>query len=484
VSVVPLEQIPFGAGAPRGWKRVTVTLRSLPDRLVERDFWIIQATVIGITVLHGTLEAIGFWERSAGVREVLAHAPPLLLILPITLAGYWYGLEGGLFTGIWSMALAIPNLVLWHAESFGWAGELSYLLVVATIGVLVAIPVERERLECRRAEVASRRLRLLNEVAAILARSIDIDKTLELVATRLHDEAELDSVRISLGDAVDGSDVEDHTGGRLHFPVEGEGRAIGALIVGLASNRELSEEDGELLRAVSVQIGAAVTTARLHGKERDHLRLYVRQVTRAQEAERKRISLDLHDGMAQSLVALCRGMDDLAKSPDAAAAVVEEAERMRHMAEEALVELRRLSRNLRPPILDDLGLRPALEALAAEMSRRAGVGVKTQCCGTERRMDGEAEIALYRIAQEALRNIEKHAEARRAVVTLRYAVDRVGLTIVDNGIGFDEFPRSDPGADGKLGLAGMRERAQLIGGTFSVTSARGEGTTVTVICPA
>ena len=213
-------------------------------------------------------------------------------------------------------------------------------------------------------------------------------------------------------------------------------------------------------------------------QERRHedMRTYVREVTRAQEEERTRIARELHDDTAQSLVLLCRGLDVNARG--------EKLEEMRSLAESLLENVRRFSRDLRPSILDDLGLIPAIEWVAAEMTRRGEASASVCVEGTARRLPAESELVLFRIAQEALRNVEKHAGPCSANVEVNFNPEEVTLSIADNGKGFELQETGQLAQLGKLGLLGMQERAELLGAAFMIESHPGRGTRVQVRLPA
>ena len=143
--------------------------------------------------------------------------------------------------------------------------------------------------------------------------------------------------------------------------------------------------------------------------------------------------------------------------------------------------VRRLSQDLRPAALGRLGLLPTLEWLASDVAEYSGIGIKVNVLGSERRLTEEVELVLFRIAQEALRNVWRHAQATKADITVQFDKDKARITITDNGKGFS-LPQAigDQAKDGKLGLAGMQERARLIDGTLTVQSQPGEGTSITV----
>ncbi len=206
---------------------------------------------------------------------------------------------------------------------------------------------------------------------------------------------------------------------------------------------------------------------------------YIAQITRSQEDERKRLARELHDDMIQSLIALQQRVEmtqkGLSKDPKLAAARLDE---LKGLLMEMLASLRRFVRDLRPTYLEELGLIPAVEMLARESNASFEVH------GEERRLDGERELVLFRIVQEALRNVSKHAQASQVDVKLAFDSDEVTATVEDNGIGFNapDVPAAYARA-GHFGLTGMQERAQLFGGSVYVKSERGKGTKVLAYIP-
>jgi two-component system sensor histidine kinase DegS len=218
---------------------------------------------------------------------------------------------------------------------------------------------------------------------------------------------------------------------------------------------------------------------------RENLQFYLRQITRAQEEERKRIARELHDDTVQYLVVLARQLDSLAESskslPSEEKAKLED---LRQQVTNIMEGVRRLSHDLRPATLDRLGLLPALQWLAANMEKLSGIKVQVTTSSIERRLPAEVEITLFRIAQEALNNVRRHSQATSAEVTVEFNETSIRITIRDNGKGF-----SPPGTvsdlikEGRLGLAGMHERIQLLGGSLKIESEPGKGTTVIIEAP-
>ncbi len=216
-----------------------------------------------------------------------------------------------------------------------------------------------------------------------------------------------------------------------------------------------------------------------------NLRFYLRQITMAQEEERKRIARELHDDTIQSLVVLARELDDIASSQKGLSEYKKILlDVLRDRVNDIMAGVRRLSQDLRPPALDRLGLIPALEWLTSDIERHSGLKIRIKTYGVSRRFSAEVELILFRVVQEALRNVWKHSEATSATVILVLGEKKIEITIVDNGKGFD-IPESmdDLLKYGKLGLVGMQERIQLIGGTLKIESKLGRGTKVTIEAP-
>lgn len=236
-------------------------------------------------------------------------------------------------------------------------------------------------------------------------------------------------------------------------------------------------------------IGAIETLRDVTEQKRleDKARLYVHQITRAQEEERERIARELHDDLAQSLLVLTQDLDFLTSTKSeklSATGRKQFLEKLRSQAIGTLEDLRRCAQDLRPPILDQLGLLAALEWMAENLAKEHGIDAQVKVIGSERSLSTEVGLLLFRIAQEALTNIRKHAEASRAWITLEFGDDKVVLAVNDNGKGF-KLPQmpGDFTSVGKLGLAGMQQRAQLMGGTIEMRSTPGKGTTLIVQVP-
>lgn len=268
----------------------------------------------------------------------------------------------------------------------------------------------------------------------------------------------------------------------VSVPMEtGPGGLVGVLNVHTVDRREFTPRDVELLLVIGRLIAGALHQARLHrqlvARERAHEN-FVEQVIQAQEIERRRLAGDIHDGISQRLVTLSYRLDAAARAVEPQA-VAEQLAAARELVALTLQEARAAISGLRPPVLDDLGLSGGLASLARSIPR-----IEIDVDLAETRVPDHIELALYRIAQECLQNVVKHAEADRARLT--FAVDDgvARLEIVDDGKGFDTFEHP-LGSDemGGYGLLSMAERAEIVGGRLHIRSRPGAGTTVTAAIP-
>jgi signal transduction histidine kinase len=238
-------------------------------------------------------------------------------------------------------------------------------------------------------------------------------------------------------------------------------------------------------RTAELQDANLALQAQIRQREQaeDAHRQLQRRLAEAQETERGRISRELHDRLGQGLTALSLGLQVVRKQSALTPTVQAGLTHVEQLARGLMRDIHRLAWELRPTALDDLGLDLALERYASEWSASTSVPVDFHCQGTNgRRLPLEVETVLYRVAQEALTNVLRHAQARRVSVLLeRRGEEAVALIIEDNGCGFDaEALMKTPDSPGKLGLLGMQERVKLLGGSFELESSPGAGTTLFV----
>jgi two-component system NarL family sensor kinase len=277
----------------------------------------------------------------------------------------------------------------------------------------------------------------------------------------------------------------------VSVPMETDpGGLVGVLNVHTVARREFTSRDVELLLVIGQLIAGAMHQARLHrqlvARERAHEN-FVEQVIEAQEIERRRLAGDIHDGISQRLVTLSYRLDAASRAVsddrDDIATAAEQLAMARELVALTLGEARAAIGGLRPPVLDDLGLAGGLASLARSIPQ---VDVDVDLADT--RLPDHIEIALYRIAQECLQNVVKHAEASNARLTFVVNSDESGdtarLEIVDNGVGFDTFENPLGGDEmGGYGLLSMAERAEIVGGRLNIRSRPGSGTIVTATIP-
>ncbi|MEZ5099820.1 MAG: GAF domain-containing protein [Thermoleophilia bacterium] len=259
----------------------------------------------------------------------------------------------------------------------------------------------------------------------------------------------------------------------LVAPLVVQGAVAGTIALYDREGRDPRFADGDVrvLEALADRASAAIEVGRRVN------RTVLQRVLAAQEDERRRLARDLHDETGQALTSILLAIGHIERAGgdgERAAA----AEGLRSLVRETLGDVRRLSHELRPAALDDFGLRAALERLGQGIADRSTIDVDV-LDRLERRLAPELETALYRVAQEALTNVVKHAAAHRVSVTLHEDAGVVALVVEDDGRGFDpEAPAAD-----SLGLVAMRERIELLDGRLTVASSPGEGTTVRASVP-
>lgn len=247
---------------------------------------------------------------------------------------------------------------------------------------------------------------------------------------------------------------------------------------------QAQDEIGDLSQAFNRTAGQ-LALAEVERSERQRQRqFYLQRIIRAQEEERRRVARELHDETGQALAALMVGLRTIEEATSEAE-MRQRLDGLRAVLAGALAHVRQLAYDLRPAVLDDLGLEPALRRYAEQCQNRFGLQIDVRTVGIdERRLSPELKTTLYRIVQEAIVNAARHAQCTRIGVLLQTQNGQIVAIVEDDGVGFDPAAVLEPDMEGaRLGLFGMRERAELVGGVLEVESAPGQGCAVYVRVP-
>lgn len=257
------------------------------------------------------------------------------------------------------------------------------------------------------------------------------------------------------------------------------------LMDSLHTQHAIADENAQLSVELARQLEASQTLAASLERHREQTRRLADMVIRAQEDERGRVARELHDEANQTLAALMTTIDaaESISTRGSGDALQAAFERLRRLAAAALADLQRIATELRPPALDEFGLLPALTRHVRERTEGTPLRADVDIEGRRRRLASAVEVALYRIAQEALANVQKHSGACSVHVRLRFLPRAVRLDISDDGAGFDTAQDEDAGGRSRLGIAGMRERASIVGGVVEVNTRPGGGTRVSATIP-
>jgi PAS domain S-box-containing protein len=471
--------------------------RKTLDLLRNPGFWLIVVLFVLISVPHYA-DAIGhptFLNVLMSELGLTRHSfERILYLAPIVWAGFMFSFRGAFVASLVALALMLPRALLFSTGRVDSIFETSAVFIIGNVLAITfdSLKHARERrieLEEAQTELQSseQRYRSLFEDAHDAIWFQDMDGKIvacNAANARLtgYDKDELIGKNVKEFLSPEALDTARQMRQRLLEQSAGE-----------IYDQRIRRKDGSeafvrlsssLIRSNGQPIGFQHIARDITEEKRlqENQRHYLEQVTRAQEQERKRISRELHDDTIQSLVVLSRQLDSLATAhAQIPPEVRKRLEELWQRCNSVMQGVRRLSQDLRPAALDRLGLLPALQMLASDTARFSEIPIKVNVSGTERRLAEEVELVLFRIVQEALRNVWRHSKATAAEVTVEFTNSKVRICIVDNGAGFD-LPAnvSDFAKEGKLGLAGMEERARLVGATLSAESHRGKGTKITI----
>jgi len=471
-------------------------VQRLPATVQSPHFWLLVAMFVFGALLHYS-DLIGLPEFGPS-RHTMER---VLFLLPITYGGFIYGLRGGLISLGVAALIMLPRAIFMSPAPVDALTET--ILVLVTGGLIDTWFHGYEREKERYEREKEHRRQALEQLLQSEERYRDLFENAS-DAIWLHDlEGNIFAANRAC-ERVSGYSSEELKGINVgQLVAEDSKPGIEEIEQGLLENRpvdhrcevELVKKGGEkaivqMTTSLITQEGQSVGfqhAARDVTEERqmqENLRYYLQQLTRTQEEERKRIARELHDDTIQNLIVISRRLDKLASGEgmpaEESAKIVAD---VKQQMQAALQSLRHFSHDLRPSVLDDLGLLPALELLAGDLERQR-VATNFEVTGEARRLLPEVEVMLFRIAQEAVRNIWRHAQASAAELTVEFSDTKVRVSISDNGMGFKLPQRpGDLASSGKLGLAGMHERVRLVSGTLTLKSAPGKGTTVVAEVP-
>ncbi|MGH9079968.1 MAG: histidine kinase, partial [Acidimicrobiales bacterium] len=445
-----------------------------------------------------------------------------LFLVPVVYAALHYGAGGAVATSAWVSVLALPRFVAYagaHQYVAAWA-ELFQVVLLNALAFLIGQGVSAER-EARRMAESAREAHLSAE--ALYRDLFDSNQAPILIVDATGHVIEANAAAVGafspnggprpagtapagtaptgpvrLVDMIGPDAAAEVLTRLLAGPMAQCGDATDPS--GNASTAEPVEPVPFEVDGQSVLYRPAVTTLGRSGDDRrmqvvfedvtaetrrhDLMEAYAARVVLGQEEERRHIAQELHDGPLQSLIHLCRQIDLLGSPALGDETGTRSLPELRVLVEDAVGELRAIAKGLRPSILDDLGLVASINQMLAEAGARQGFETSFGVTGAERRLPPATELALFRITQEALSNIERHAAPHRVAVGMDFESGALRLLVKDDGMGFDASAGPTGVGRGSLGLPGMVERAHLIGAHLLIHSTPGTGTTVDVSVPA
>lgn len=495
-------------------------LSTIPVR--DYRFWIIQFLVFFINASHSFLEQTNILID--GSETYLLSIS--VYLLPCVYAGIAFGLGPAVVTTLWATILSIPELA--EHDPRTQLGVLIQFVIILIMSAIVGERVERERNWVEQAKRSNSMLARLNATANALAHASDIESALKgTLKAKLDPGAEqivwirllpmpnqegitlIDSndqvVPESLGVVEDGltlaacltSELQryglDNASENIAVaPIVVKERVIGALGVSYA-NKLITFDEIQVLEGISSQLSVALENiSHLESLQDAFANLsaaneergtYIELATDAQEEERKRLSRELHDDTMQSLVVILTKLETANRSGQTAKGKFDLMEAQAILSQ-ALINLRRYCRDLRPSIIDDLGLVEAIDWLVTDLKSRQKIKISTTTSGSPVRLKSREELLVFRVIQEVMHNIEKHSHATAITIQLVFTAENLTIQVSDNGTG-DVPSNLEGGNDYKfgLGLRGMYERTKLLRGTLVIESEPGIGTTVYLSVP-
>ncbi|MGB7051127.1 MAG: sensor histidine kinase [Acidimicrobiales bacterium] len=480
-------------------------------------FWLLQLVILAVSLVRvAVVVHLGLSATAPAVEY-----STMLIFLPLTALGALaFGLQGALVSCGWTLVLSIPLLtqaIGQHRPSVAVA-EVLQLTVLMAVGLATGWVVGAER---RTRRAVQRSLLASAHAKAVYRDLFDSNTSPILVVDGTGSVIDANATAVRAFDIpaafgqAGAHPAAEQASLRLIDVVgaEAAGLILGGLLSSVshgisrrrvdASAEEATPTDTGPMPPVEIPFNEHPTLFRPsitvladiwderrmqvvfqdvteERRQRELVETFAAHVILGQEEERQRISQELHDGPLQNLIHLCRQIDAVDQSNGA----MSSTDDIRKSTEDLVQEIRSISRGLRPSALDDLGLVASIGQLLTDAERRHHIATSFGVTGQERRLPSDVELALFRIAQEALSNIERHAAARTVAVGLDYEGGGLRLLVKDDGIGFAPDTTRRASANQSLGIPGMAERASLIGARLVVHSRPGSGTSIDVRVPA
>ena len=469
--------------------------------LTRPAFWIIAAVFALITIPHYA-EAV---VQPSFVGDILYYLnlsrhgfERILYLVPIVLAGFMFGLRGAIVTCFLALAAMLPRALIiseYYRDALFETGA------VFIMGIILAVSsglMRQERDRRIQLEIAQQDFQTSEEKYRQLFENAND-------AIWLHDmEGEIVAVNDAAVKLIGYSREELlHMNAKALLSKESRKKAReirkkllnGEYVEQPYEQKVITKQGSEtvfklttsVVRVAGQPIGFQLIARDVTQEKRirENLDFYLQHSVRSREDERKRVSSTLYDDMIQELVVLSRQIDDLVGMSQTTRSNEKGVyAKMQEQIRSIMNNLSRLSYDLRPPILDHLGLLPAIQSLVTDCETYSKISTSLSIHGEPRRLSENVELVLFRITQEALRNVYRHSDATKAEVNMDFNNGKTVVSISDNGKGSD-IPKmiGDLARTGKLGLTGMQEQTRLIGGNLVIKSRPGEGTRIIVEVP-
>lgn len=441
----------------------------------QRQFWLVQASVLAIALLHDVvLVRMQAQELLWGIPSPLTST---LLIVPVIYSALTFGVAGAVSTTLWAGVLIVPHWVVLHIHPLSvshlWI-EVTNLSVILAVAIVVGRRVEVERLAAHRAEVA----RATASVAEARYRGLFENQPSPVIVV------DPGGTVVELNAAATAALGPQAVGRPLHefLPDVISGASTGAVVrITHGPDRLYAPTISSVTVAGGRVLEQIVLTDVTDQQARQlEQRAFNGRLIAVEEDERRRLAEELHDDPLQQLMYLMRTLDELAQDERLDEGLAHSVRDGRRVAQDAGGAIRKIIHGLRPPVLDDLGLIPAVRQLIKQSQQRAAIEIGLQVQGPQRRLPRDVELTAYRVIQESLNNVLRHSHASCASVVIDFG-DVPTVTIRDDGVGLNGSP--EPAVGEGLGLIGMRERVARVGGTLHVSSVEGQGAIIRAELP-